>query len=281
MPKYDDSAFPVLQITTNARILNSGVICRFMKFIGTGNTTASLIAVVRELSWCTVFSSGLGGSTTLAVNVQNISNCVIKCTLTSFAGAVTAGVNGILFNNRISGDGTGSLGARAGVFLATTNGVPRWFNNCIFNFIGDGFNLGNSAAGFTAAITGEIANNTITNCATGINILTTQAPTAASSCIIENNYIANCSGNGISATFDFITLNNNRIRDCASGALNGVTLDFDTYTVDSDDSTEFVNAAIGDYRIKSTALAVWGKKYGAGDEPSSGSTVGTPSAYFI
>jgi hypothetical protein len=64
----------------------------------------------------------------------------------------------------------------------------------------------------------------------------------------------------------------NRFRDNPNGNIvglgNGPT-DLDSYTTDSDDATEYVDAASGDFRIKLGA-ATWGKGYGAGDQPRRG-----------
>ena len=69
----------------------------------------------------------------------------------------------------------------------------------------------------------------------------------------------------------------NRLRDNgAGGTVNFSGLDdypdtINNYTTDSADAVEYVSTgANGDFRIKNTASLVWGKGFGAGDQPASG-----------
>lgn len=106
-------------------------------------------------------------------------------------------------------------------------------------------------------------NTIINNGSHGIQLSSTASTTRAT---IQNNYIANNGGWGIDIQGNYAWVTNNRMRDNTSGNFNSSSNygDYGSYTTDSDDATEFVNAGAGDYRIK-YGCAIHGRRYGAGE----------------
>jgi hypothetical protein len=96
-------------------------------------------------------------------------------------------------------------------------------------------------------------------------------------------YIANSTTAGITGQSNaYVTSFQNRLRDNGTSgnwtalAGNNLTNENDNinYTTDSDDASELVNVAGGDYRIKNTAT-IWGKGFGVSEEPPASSAGGS------
>ena len=100
---------------------------------------------------------------------------------------------------------------------------------------------------------------------------------------LKGNMITGCGAYGIDGQSAARALvSDNRLRDNTSGNINGLgnyPTGLNNYTTDSDDATEYVNTATGDYRIK-YGCAIWGQGYGAGDEPAPGPSRIFGSAVF-
>lgn len=129
-------------------------------------------------------------------------------------------------------------------------------------FQGSGFRQSNTSAGARLVI----GNSAAINCVTGFSI----ASTATTYCWWINCLITG-STTGISntGTVPLRTLLC-RFRDNTTDISSaGNCLTDSNYTTDSDDASEFVDTASGDYRIKNTADA-WGYGFGAGDQPAAG-----------
>jgi hypothetical protein len=196
-------------------------------------------------------------------------NCHFECSGTTYNYLASAlgGASAQCFRNcRFVANPSATSGNRDGVVLAsnvqmalgrgcTIVGVPRY-----------GVWVSASASAGPAA---RIINCTIYNCGTAIFANTDAATTNHN--IIDKCFIANCT-TGIDANTTAAIVRSNRIR--VSGTAidipdNGYSSDNDTSS--GSDSAEFVDAANGDFRIKSTSI-FWGKGLGAADEASSGGT---------
>lgn len=94
---------------------------------------------------------------------------------------------------------------------------------------------------------------------------------------IEGNIITGWASYGVSlVTTSGAVLYRNRFRDNTSGNINnnGNYQDFGSYTTDTDDASEFVDAANNDFRIKNTAT-IWGDNFGVSEEPAAASAGGS------
>lgn len=96
-------------------------------------------------------------------------------------------------------------------------------------------------------------------------------------------YIANSTTSGISGNSQaYVTSFQNRLRDNGTSgnwtalAGNSLTNENDNinYTTDSDDASELVNVAGGDYRIKNTAT-IWGMGFGVSEQPAASTAGGS------
>jgi hypothetical protein len=124
---------------------------------------------------------------------------------------------------------------------------------------------GSSTTRTVVAVNCTIANNG----GTGFKGNATASQTGFShqviSCLITGSVAFGIDGQSAAR----IVATSTRLRDNASGDISGLLnypTDFNNYTTDSDDATEYVSTgANGDFRIKNTA-AIWGQGYGAGDE---------------
>jgi hypothetical protein len=172
--------------------------------------------------------------------------------------------NGALVNVRLRGNPNATSGERGGI---GTIGTGLHYNCrgpvCIIDCVGGG----------VLAATGYILTNaTIYNCGTAVTQTTTtgQATNAVLKLIASRNFIAACS-TGFSASGPAAFITHNRIRATTAFSIPANSHEFDNDTAAGNDTDEFVDAANGDFRIKSTSI-YWGKGYGAGDEPASGGT---------
>jgi hypothetical protein len=193
-------------------------------------------------------------------------NCIFKVGCPTIGRVFSTASTVRIINCRVVNEAATS-GTRDAILVQNTNAGPVIIGNTIIGFV-VGIRTG---AGWTTSTASFILNNTIYGCSShGIEQAHSGTPTAASgSYAIDSNLILNCGGWGIVQTIDFTTVNNNRIRDCVSGAISNAELDYDNITSAGTDADELVSVAGGDYRIKAGS-AIWGLGIGAGDEPASG-----------
>jgi hypothetical protein len=196
-------------------------------------------------------------------------NCHFECSGTSytFIAQATGGASAQVFRNcRFIGNASASGGNRDGVVL-NTNAQMAFGRGCtILGAVRYGVWVSASASVSPGA---RIINCTIYNCGTAV-FANTDAATASHN-IVDKCFIANCT-TGIDANVTAAIVRSNRIR--VSGTAidipdNGYQSDNDTSA--GSDSAEFVDAANGDLRIKSTST-FWGKGLGAADEAATGGT---------
>lgn len=203
-------------------------------------------------------------------------NCQLECSGTAWNRIVTtSGTSPLqaLRNCRIKGTSTASSGNRNGVLVAGNTTYIFGRNCTLLNIPGSGI-IHTATASTSTGL--KVVNCTIYNCGTAINI-GSDASTSGQN-IIDKCFIANCT-TGITATTLAAIVRSSRIR--VSGT--ALTLPANSYESDNDtsagsDSAEFVNAAGGDLRIKSSSI-YWGKGIGAADEMTSGGTARPTSPF--
>lgn len=236
----------------------------------TGSRNGYLFTALSGPQYCQFFttSSGTNGYTA-SLSGLPAKNCVFSAEgATAYSNVVTAG-SSPLINCRIIGPGA-SVGTGTRHGIVDTVGYRQI--NCTVVGVG-GCGIHSSAT--SAARQFIVDGCTIANCGgSGIYLSNTASPVTATS-QVSGCMITGCGEYGITADNKIsVTVKDCRLRDNTSGNLYGLgnyPTDLNHYTTDSDDATEYVDAANGDYRIKNTATNVWNKGYGAGDEPPSSS----------
>lgn len=200
---------------------------------------------------------------------MELVNCQIQCSGTSFTRIIgSSSTNPIqAFRNcRIKGNASASSGNRNGIVLASNAAYIVGRNCTLLNIPGTA--IIHTVVG-SASVALRVINCTIYNCGTAINI-GSNVSTSGQNNIIDKCFIANCT-TGITATTLAAIVRSSRIR--VSGT--ALSLPANSYQSDNDisagsDSAEFVNAAGGDLRIKSSSI-YWGKNIGAADEMTANS----------
>lgn len=261
-PAWDDSTLPVIATTTNVITINLPllVVCHLLKFTATAR--AGAVVTIGSLSWCVVSNSHTNtGVTAISGGPSSSYGCVFSCTGTSYSAVVSGALS--VHNCRVTGV-TGSSGNRHGIVQSgNTNGFS--VVGCTVYGVGGGGLVG------TSTQTGQawhLRGNTVAGCGShGVS----GHPTASqqNNYTVFNNLITGCGGYGVFNDASGMACTTNRLRDNTSGAfsIGNYPTDLNNDTTDSDDATEYVDAGNGDYRIK-YGSAIWGKGYGAGDEPA-------------
>jgi hypothetical protein len=262
-PPWDDSGLPVLATTTNIDTLNLALLfCRLIKFTASGRNARLLNT--GSYNWCTVYQS-TDNSAAAGVAAANISNSFVSMTGANYANAVSYSTQSV-FNIRLQGViGTG--GNRYGLQNLGSSAITPVTGVTAIGFGGHGFiNSSTNASQACAVHRCTFVNNG----GSGINLPSTALQSAQY--VIEDNLITGNGAYGLDAqSAARVLCLHNRFRDNTSGnAINlGNYPEFDSEETDTDDATEFVDAAGGDFRIKNTA-ATWGRGFGAGDEAVAG-----------
>lgn len=272
---WDDSSLPVVSWNGNVNVFpNANYFCRLMKFASTGVTSRALLSSV--LDWCSITASANNSASHLG---SDMTNCIVSITSTTY-NAAWDGANATaltLYNCRFQGV-TGSSGNRDGVITSgTTNQVSQTFSRiACFGHGGNGF-----ADRTTTTVSRylHLSESTFAgNGGSGIYLASTASQATARS--IVNCQITGNAAYGIDAqSAARVALFNCRLRDNTSGNINGMgnyPTDLGIYTTDDSDANEYVDTGTGDYRIKNTATNVWGKAFGAGDQPPASGTAGYP-----
>lgn len=260
--EIDTSTFPTISCASNINI--SSLVNAFwscIAFSSSARTSEIMQAGAFDNVALTVSNTG---SSIIGFNSPSrITNSQVLFTGGSFASGISTPL--YLENVRIDGSSATTAGTRIGV---NTGAVGYWAGGLtVVGCAGGGVVL----AAAQVSRSGYIWRSTIVGCgSSGILCNGTASQTAWHQ--IHGCYVSGNSAYGINANGSFTNSSHNRLRNNTSGNHNG----FGNYPTDQDytsagtDSDEFVNAAGGDYRIKNTA-AIWGKGYGAGDQPSAGS----------
>lgn len=263
MPEFDTSTFPVIATTTAIQTVNLNFLnARLLRFeatnignsvVGGGNGFWNWVYILNSTN--NTGAGCFGGGTE-----TRVTNCIGKCNGTSYSSCVGM-QSGLTYNVAAIGNISATSGTRVGV-----SGTISHAFNC--------FAINHPVAGFSNTSTNNSHRSWLVKCSAvncGVGFQRTSSSTAAAAVSAFINCLAvNCSGNGFLATGNnraYVV--HGRTRDNTSGnSIDNFSLD-SVYAVDSDDVTEFVNSAGGDYRIK-FGSAIWGKGYGPGDGPSGG-----------
>lgn len=271
-PVFDTSGLPTLSTTTNILVFNlstSTTLCYLLKFTATGNTTNSVVQGA-TIDWCYVTCSSSNTSLVVLPAATIVSNSVVEVTGTSYSAVCSAERQ---YNVRVIGNASATGGSRNGY---AGNTATIHIIKCTFiNHVGSGIASASTSTAFQA----NIDTCMIHGCGTGIKQPSTASQTTLSR--IQNCYIAGSTTAGI----DLQSANNswmgyNRLRDNGtSGNFTGTgnwptTENSVNYTTDSDDASELVNVAGGDYRIKNTAT-IWGMGFGVSEQPAASTSGGS------
>lgn len=263
-PAFSSATLPTLEVTTNIAALNTThTHVRCFRFTGSGNTTNPIVGSnIRSLDWCLVECSSALTTTSGAATPAKMSNSCVTATNATYS-ACTSTFD--LRNVRLVGNSSASSGTRYG--LGTTTATVRIVGVCAFNNVGGNLVSTSTSTGLTF----YAERCTLVGGGGGIILPGTAATTTHSN--IKGCMITGSSAYGIDLGTNTTPTNivGNRLRDHTSGNItnNGSMPTTSNYTTDSDDATEYVDAASGDYRIKSGAT-IHGQGYGVSDQASSG-----------
>lgn len=271
-PAWSATTLPDLQTTSNISIVDlANCHVRLLKFsaasgankvlIGTGTTSAD---------WC--HSVNATANTAVGAAGCICNNCVLQCSGSSYS-SVYAGATS-LYNTKVIGKPDASSGNRLGISNTGSNVVID--RCCVYGNALTGISFGSSSASFTGVVINSVVAN---NGAVGILFPSTSSQTNTSrvvGCMITGNTTY-----GIDAQSQCrVAVLGNRLRDNSSNNFNGMGnwLTTETnYTTDSDDASEYVDAANGDFRIKSSAT-IASSGYGISQQSASGG--GSSYAYI-
>lgn len=240
------------------------VLCDF-----TGSRNGHIVSVPTSstMQWCRVKNTGAGTSGLAATLTGRVSDCWFECT-NAFASVISH--SSVLLNCRLQGGGSGGSGNRKGI----TGTIIYDISRCtIANCNGAALELATTTASRENSINCcTIANNGGVGIDLDLTSGTATAHTLITNCMITGNAAGIDLNNTILAS-----ASGNRLRDNTSGNIinaGNYPVDVNNYVTDSDDATEFVDAAGGDFRIKASS-AIWGKGYGAGDEIPTAAAIAT------
>lgn len=262
---WDSSDWPVIATTGNiATITLAHCFLRLLKFTATGRTGGGVITTSGGMDWVSVVTSSSNTSAAAAtLGFGVIQNCVLACTGSTYSTVLGCAGGDCISNVRIVGGG--SSGDCYGVKYAGTTAAAPFSRLTIVGNYGVGFGYTGTSIGVTVRLWRcVIAGNT----GSGVLFPDTAAQTARSyidSCIITGNGAYGIDPGGTNTN---LVVTNCRLRDNTSGnfgTFGNYPTDLDNNVTDSDDASEYVDAANGDYRIKASAT-IWGKGYGVADE---------------
>lgn len=267
-PAWTDTTLPVIATTTNILTANvSHLFLRLIKLTASGRNGA-VITLQAGLDWCVVINSTANtAATTLTALFTNASNCVLSCTGSSYSSVVPPTNGDCLWNCRIVGNASASSGNCHGVAYAGTT-MPLILDRCT---VISNPGVGVIYTGVNAAISLRLNHCVIANNTSG----GVQMPNTASQSMrtyIDRCMITGNGGYGVNAvgTNTNIVVKQSRLRDNSSGNFGNFgnhATDWDNYTTDSDDATEYVNSGAGNYQIKAGAT-IHGSGYGVSEQAS-------------
>lgn len=243
MPLWDVSLLPTIATTTNIQTSTLATANWYQIRITASGRNGDMVTAG---SWnrCVAVNS-TSHSSAMVSNNGSWSGSYLECSGTAFvsiSGSIGA------FNCRFKGNASATSGNRDGltsssIIGCTVTGATRYSVACY-----------NANAPVYCTIVGGSA---------GIYIIS-----GSSVVIAHGNLVVNSTGWGVGYSTGGGILNNTRLRDNTSGNIQSAnTVSLGTYDTDSDDATEFVDSAGGDYRIKYGA-PTWGTGVGAGDGPA-------------
>jgi hypothetical protein len=265
-PMWSTTGMATIATTTNVQTMNlQWSHWRGFRFTAS-NRGSSVINNVTVCEWCYCENSTSNANSVSFSDVRHLFNSVGKVTGAEYNAVVTAGSIGLEANNlRCEGNPDATSGNRRG--YSQGSNVPREFTR-IVAIDNPGIGISHVSVGINIALS---MNRCVVAYSGGsgieINSTNTARPSVLNSVISVHNggYGINASGTGTIYAADC------RLRNNTSANFNG----FGNYPTDNNNTSsgtnadEFVDVAGGDYRIKNTS-DLWGKGYGAGDEPAAG-----------
>ena len=268
-PTFDTSTFPTLDCTANIFTLDSSnTVARCIKITASGNTGGGQVRTI-SMQWCYVLTSASATNAACVGLIGYSENCVFQHTGTSY-NYISA--SGILYNCRLVGNASATSGNRNGLF-STQNGAV-YIRLTVIN---------NPGIGIGTNTNGASANRYVANCmlyGNGYGIRPASTINQTTPSRIVNTYIAGNTIAGVDGQSQgYFLFFQNRLRDNGTSGnfanILGNPLTTETnYTTDSDDASELVDVAGGDYRIKNTAT-IWGMGFGVSEEPPASSAGGS------
>lgn len=277
-PVWDTSDMPIIGSTSgNFTFFNTTGIGAYGINIVSANTTVRVLNGQMILNWCVIDHNG----TSTSANVYDSSaiqwsNIVIRMNGTSYNAALTGAASNHMLNNvRIEGNPSASGGNRHG-WTTGANSILRADKLVCIGHVGIGVNQSGAGTGAMVDLCNSVfygngSDGVLTN---GLN--TNGSRLRDSICVGNGGYGLN---NTSTINAD---IGGSRLRNNTSGNTNGPTLGYYTEEGAGSDSDEFVNVSgavsTWDLRIKNTS-SLWGKGYGAGDQPASGG--GTRATPFV
>jgi hypothetical protein len=252
-PMWDNTGMVTLTTTATNIVTSRHADIYGMRLLQTGSNNIT----VQNLSanWCEFNSSSSGGSSYAAYG-NELTNCVLRHTATTYSALAYVDSPYTVNNVRFEGSNTGT-GTRGGIFFGTN----VRFSNLCFIKCAVGITPGSLTTTFagtsrctfvdcttgildratTSTLNATYLRNLFHNCTTGISL------TDATKCrpVIDN--VFNSCGTNVSNSGNWDVANLNALTSLAASDL-------------------FVDPTNGDYRIK-YGSAHWGKGVGAGDGP--------------
>lgn len=258
-PAWDDSALPVIATSTNIVAITGTAASWFMRLVKfTGSARQGpIVSTFAEASWCSFLSTLDHANAAGPGTMVKLKNSLVSCTGANYAFLVT-GSSTYIGNCRLTGvAGTG--GTRDGINQTNASVLSVVEGTTVIGVGGRGF-LNNSG---NVAQTNLIRRSMFIGCGgDALQFPSTALQTFSSE--VSQCYIANNTGFGINAQSEAnVSVGGCRLRDNTAGNFNGMDnypTDHGNYTTDGDD-TEFVNAVIGDYRLR-PGTAIYGGGYG-------------------
>jgi hypothetical protein len=269
-PPFSVSSLPLIATTTsNVQINLYHCVQRMLQFTSTV-VNSHVVRVTALTEWCYIETSQ-SNTSTMAVLVDNgglLANSVIRCVGTTYPHVANMG-QGVMDNVRIIGP-AGSSGGRIGVRMqdavSASNGLAV-VTRCTV--------VGVGGIGFAMDTPNQFLRNKVVNC---VAVNCGGAAFAGSSAASQSlhQHVLNCVGVncniGVDAVSSRMVVLNSRFRDNALGDfanMGNYPTDLDNYTTDADDAADFVDAAAGNYQIKSTA-GFAGRNIGVSQQSSGG-----------
>jgi hypothetical protein len=266
---FSDSTLPVIDRNTNGITIDQGSTnVRLLKFTGgTSGSTGAIIGNCRTMDWCVVVHTRDNTSSAcVAASCRSLTNSWCQVTSAGYQYVIQRSSVGLLTSNvKVIGNSSATTGNRDGVDLGASDRWASFHRVCVYNNPRFGINVTSTDTNQGGIISQCVVAN---NGSDGIQFSATAAQ--ATTWTVVRNSITGNGAYGIDGQSSRIMLAGNRFRDNTSGnitSLGNAPDTFETYTTDTDDASEYVDTATGDFRIKNTA-AIWGMGYGVADEPA-------------
>jgi hypothetical protein len=268
----DVAGYPVIDMQTDQLTL-AHLHMRCVSITGARSGAVCVFLAGMQFDFCKIENTNSAtGAFALfgSVGSGSFTNCELVCSGTSFNSVASA--SNFFYNIRVAGNASATSGNRHGIQFSSNVFFTLGTKICVIDCPGTGVLNSGTSASSGLFLSGAVVNN----CGTGINCTTGSGATEANQgkLRIDHCFVANCT-TGISASNAASVLTSNRLRNSTNLSVPTNSLDADNYTASGSDTDEFVNAASGDYRMKSTST-YWGKGIGAGDEPATGGGTSRP-----